>query len=117
MSIDISYTNARDNLANYLERAIKDNEVIKIQRKVNGVVHYVALIAADELDSIMETAHLLRSPRNAERLYNALERTENQAVKITSLGALRLEMGLDQDDKTELNSSSPVTEVLGGDKA
>ncbi len=114
MSIDISYTRARDNLANYMERAIEENEVIKIHRKVNGVVHRVALIDADELDSILETAHLLRSPGNAERLYNALERTETQALQIASLAALRLEMGLDRDDKTKLNLSGPVSDELSG---
>jgi len=35
----------------------------------------VAMIAADELQSLMETTHLLRSPKNAERLLVALART------------------------------------------
>ncbi|MCP9818173.1 hypothetical protein KBZ18_01540 [Synechococcus sp. Cruz-9H2] len=34
----------------------------------------LALVAADELEGLLETAHLLRSPRNAERLLSALER-------------------------------------------
>ena len=34
----------------------------------------VALIAADELESLQETAHLLRSPKKARRLFSALER-------------------------------------------
>lgn len=94
MSVEISYTEARDHLANYIVRAIEDNEVIKIRRKMNGVNQEVALIAADELESLMETAHLLRSPRNAERLYSAFERTESQALQISSLAELRREMNL-----------------------
>jgi antitoxin YefM len=34
----------------------------------------VVLIAASELSSILETLHLLRSPRNAARLFTVLER-------------------------------------------
>ena len=34
----------------------------------------VALVAADELEGLLETAHLLRSPQNAARLLSALER-------------------------------------------
>lgn len=32
------------------------------------------MIAADELESLVETAHLLRSSENAERLLRALSR-------------------------------------------
>jgi len=45
----------------------------------------VAMIAASELESLMETAYLLRSPANAGRLLSALGRalkngTETRAV-------------------------------------
>jgi antitoxin YefM len=46
----------------------------------------VALVAADELEGLLETAHLMRSPRNAARLLSALERARGD-----SLPALRLE--------------------------
>ncbi len=107
MSIEVSYTEARDHLANYIDRAIEDNEIIKIHRKINGVVQDVALIAANELESLMETAHLLRSPRNAERLYSAFERTENQALQISSLEELRSEIKLESKGlKAVRNSGS-----------
>lgn len=105
MSIEVSYTDARDHLADYIVRAIEDNEVIKIHRKINGVVQDVALIAADELESLMETAHLLRSPRNAERLYKAFERTEKQALQISSLEELRREMMLENKGSVPVSDS------------
>jgi len=48
----------------------------------------VALIAADELSSLQETAHLLRSPVNAQRLLTALNRAlagEGQALSLSEL--------------------------------
>jgi antitoxin YefM len=40
----------------------------------------VALVAADELAGLLETAHLLRSPANAERLLTALTRAREQTL-------------------------------------
>ncbi len=37
----------------------------------------VAMIAADELEGLVETAHLLRSPKNAERFLTALARARS----------------------------------------
>lgn len=54
-----------------------------------------ALIAASELSSLLETAYLLRSPANAERLLTAL----NDALKgdgiSMNLEQLRREVGAD----------------------
>jgi len=36
----------------------------------------VALVSADELESLMETVHLLRHPKNAMRLMKAIEDIE-----------------------------------------
>ena len=49
----------------------------------------VAMIAADELASLMETAHLLRSPANAERLLSALARARQGKSKPKTVDALR----------------------------
>lgn len=53
------------------------------------------MIAADELESLTETAHLLRSPRNAARLLSALERALKNEGKPASLKRLRKDMGLE----------------------
>ena len=57
----------------------------------------VALIAADELESLLETAHLLRSPKNAERLLSALQRARSRTEAPQHLDELRKEMGLDPE--------------------
>jgi antitoxin YefM len=52
------------------------------------------LIAADELSGLLKTAHLLRSPTNAERLLTALARAQSRTLSPQSLDALRKEVGL-----------------------
>ncbi len=73
MTIQASYTHARANLAALLNTVSNEQEVVLIQRR--GAAD-VALIAADELNSLLETAHLLRSPVNGERLLTALNRAQ-----------------------------------------
>ena len=63
MTIQTTYTQARANFANLLDSVTDDREVVIIQRR--GATN-VALIAADELQSLLETAHLLRSAANAD---------------------------------------------------
>jgi antitoxin YefM len=71
MSSETTYASLRANLANVLDRVADDREVVVIRRK--GAKD-VALVAAEELSSLMETAHLLRSPANARRLTAAARR-------------------------------------------
>ena len=55
----------------------------------------VALIAPGELACLVETAHLLRSPRNAERLLTALARARAATLPITPLAELDRVVGFD----------------------
>jgi antitoxin YefM len=57
----------------------------------------VALISASELSSLAETAHLLRSPKNAERLLKALTRAKTRAVKPQTIRQMRREVGLERE--------------------
>ena len=68
-----------------------DNEIIVINRNKTAMV---AMIAMSELESILETAHLLRSPKNRRRLFAAYQRAEEQTVKPSSLEELLVEVGL-----------------------
>ena len=52
------------------------------------------MIPADELSELIETAHLLRSPKNADRLMKALRRAEQGKGKPLSPDKLRWQMGL-----------------------
>ena len=69
MPTETSYTELRENLASYLDRVVDDREVVVVKRRG---ARDVAIIAADELAGLEETAYLLRSPANAKRLSQAL---------------------------------------------
>lgn len=74
-----------------LNRVTDDREIVIVKRRDHPAV---AMIAADELTSLMETAHLLRSPANAQRLLTALTRSrQGKSAKIRSVAALRKEVG------------------------
>jgi antitoxin YefM len=88
---ETTYTNLRQTLAATLDRVSNDREVVIIRRKGERTV---AMVPADELEGLMETAHLLRSPRNARRLLTALRRAVDRKGKPEPLEKLRREMGL-----------------------
>jgi antitoxin YefM len=44
----------------------------------------------------METAHLLRSPKNAERLFEAIRELEHGLGEVMTLDELRHSVGLDK---------------------
>ena len=93
MAIQTSYSNARENLASLLEQVAANREIVIINRRG---FEDVALVTASELSSLLETAHLLRSPKNARRLLTALQRAQSQTLKSESVATLRQEMGLDE---------------------
>jgi len=92
MTIEYTYTNARKQFAPLLNRVTKDREIIVIQRRNEEPV---AMIAADELAALTETAYLLRSPKNAERLLSALGRALKNEGETISLDDLRDKVGFD----------------------
>ena len=59
MAIQTTYTHARAKLASLLDEVTKNREIVIIQRRGS---EDVAMITADELAGVLETAHLLRSP-------------------------------------------------------
>jgi antitoxin YefM len=94
MPIQTSYTQARAQLAALLDEVTDNREVVIIRRRG---ADDVALIAADELTSLLETAHLLRSPANAERLLAALARARQGSGTPQSITKLRQEVGLGEE--------------------
>ncbi len=94
MAFQTTYTQARENLAKLLDEVTKNREVVVIQRRGS---EDVAMISASELASLMETAYLLRSPKNAERLLAALERAMKNEVNPQTIDELRREVGLDSE--------------------
>ncbi|MCT0249253.1 MAG: type II toxin-antitoxin system Phd/YefM family antitoxin [Cyanobacteria bacterium] len=83
--MEATYSQARQSLKALMDRAVADREVVMVRRRHGGDV---ALIAADELESLLETAHLLRSPRNAARLLAALNRAQVSPLPPTDLSDL-----------------------------
>jgi antitoxin YefM len=92
MTIQTTYTQARDGLAKLLDQVTHNREIVIIQRRGE---EEVAMIAASELESLLETAYLLRSPANAERLLSALGRALKGDGESQSLEALRGEVNLE----------------------
>jgi antitoxin YefM len=89
MPAETTYSHARANFAALCEETVSTREPIVIHRRG---AEDVVLIAADELRGLMETAHLLRSPKNAQRLLNALARARKENLPSESVNALREEL-------------------------
>jgi len=75
----VTYTEARESLATMIRRVCQDHDPIIITRKrENSVV----MLALDDYESLVETAYLLRSPRNARRLLDSIkELDENKGAE------------------------------------
>jgi antitoxin YefM len=66
----ITYTEARENLANTINRVCEVNTPVIITRRRD---QSVVMLSLSEYESLQETAHLLRSPANAKRLFDSLD--------------------------------------------
>jgi antitoxin YefM len=94
MTKETTYTHAREHLAALCDDVAETREAVIIHRRG---ARDVALVAADELASLTETAHLLRSPKNAKRLVTALRRARGKRPKAQTVEKLRREFGLDKE--------------------
>ena len=70
----MSYTESRARYAEVLDSVIDDREEIVITRAGHEPVVIVSLA---DFESLRETAYLMRSPANARRLLDAMERLES----------------------------------------
>ena len=93
MSISLTYTQARANLAKLLDEVSLNKEVVIINRKN---AENVALVSESELSGLLETAHLLRSPKNAKRLLKALLDVQEGIGTSQSVDDLKREFGLEK---------------------
>jgi antitoxin YefM len=91
MPFEATYTRARATFAKLCDRVSSTREPVIIHRRN---AEDVALISIDELESLMETAHVLRSPKNARRLLSALDRAHNKKGKPETIAKLRRDIGL-----------------------
>ena len=91
MPFEATYTRARATFAKLCDRVSSTREPVIIHRRD---AEDVALISIDELESLMETAHVLRSPKNARRLLTALDRARNKKGTPETVAKLRRDIGL-----------------------
>ncbi|PIE69162.1 MAG: prevent-host-death protein [Deltaproteobacteria bacterium] len=92
MSIQTTYNHAQSNLASLMNEVTANKEVVIIQRRG---YEDVAMISADELSGVLETVHLLRSPKNAKRLVTTLNRVKKTSVPSQTIDELRAEVGFE----------------------
>ncbi len=70
----VTYTHVRNNLAKTLEKVCEDHDpVIVTRQNQNSVV----IMSLEDYESLTETAYLLRSPKNAQRLIRAIADLES----------------------------------------
>lgn len=70
----ITYTTARANLASTMDKVCENHEPLIITR--NGQ-QSVVMISLDDYKSMEETAYLLKSPQNAQRLMAAIAQLDD----------------------------------------
>lgn len=70
----VTYSEARARLKDVMDRVVADKtEIIVTRQKAEAVV----MVSLSEWNSMVETAHLLSSPANAERLRRSIEQMKS----------------------------------------
>jgi antitoxin YefM len=70
----LSYTAARNNLAQTMKKVCEDHDPVIITRKNSEAV---VMISLEDYEALNETAYLLQSPKNAKRLLESIEELES----------------------------------------
>lgn len=79
----ISYTKARSNFADIMEKVCADHTSVMITRQKQKPV---VIMSLEDYNAIEETLYLLRSPKNDQRLKQAISDLEaNKNFKTISL--------------------------------
>lgn len=66
----ITYTAARENLATTMQHVCEDHDPVVITRRRDQAI---VMMSMEDYASLEETAYLLRSPKNARRLREAVD--------------------------------------------
>ncbi len=81
----MSYTESRARYAQVLDDVINNREEIIITRAGH---ESVVIVSLEDFESLRETAYLMRSPSNARRLLDAMERLETGAGETHDLAGV-----------------------------
>lgn len=69
----VTYTHARQTLAKLMDEVQANHAPVVISRQKKGAA---VLMSLEDYNGLMETLHLLRSPRNAERLLRSIAQAD-----------------------------------------
>jgi len=97
MSLIINYDQALNQFSEICDHVVAENNFVILER---GDHENVAVISAKELSSLLETLHLLKSPKNATRLFEAIEEADSRTVLPKTLNQLSQEVGLGSTKET-----------------
>lgn len=97
MNLTIKYDQALNQFSEICDRVIAESNYVILERDNQ---ENVAVISAQELSSLLETLHLLKSPKNAIRLFEALEEADSRTVLPKTLNQFRQEVGLGNTKET-----------------
>jgi antitoxin YefM len=86
-----SYSHLREHLAEVWDQVEDSQEPVIVSRRGH---QDMAILPADELEGLRETAHLMRSPKNARRLLEAIARANDGEGEVVDPRALRAGLGL-----------------------
>ena len=78
----ITYTEAREKLSDTMNRVCEDHDPWVITKRRDKAV---VMISLEDYESLIETTHLLKSPRNARRLLESIEQLEKGKGKTKKL--------------------------------
>ena len=91
---ETSYSHLRANLATILDQVHDESQIMVIKRR-NG--KNIALIAENELSSLLESVYLLRSPENAKKLFRSLEWAKEVEDESQTIDELKQELGIESE--------------------
>lgn len=81
----VTYSDARANLAKTIDSVCEDHDPVIITKKKN---RSVVMISLEDYEAMQETAYLLRSPKNAEKLLKSINEMQNDKAINVDLKAL-----------------------------
>lgn len=89
MNIAISYNQLQANLEITCNEVCRNHVPVLVKRQQGNVV----LVAQEDYLSLLETTYLLKSPMNAERLFDSLNNCDND-ICFTSVDDLKTQLNL-----------------------
>ena len=72
-----TYSTLRQNLSKSLDAVCQNHEPLLIARRVGGPV---VMMSLEDFNGWQETLYLLKSPKNADFLYQSLRQVESGAI-------------------------------------